>query len=133
MDTSIFYVILSVGIAFGLTWLISYFRKKKIFEKEDLLTAIKILDLNLRIVGELNLQKEDKIKSISEIVIDSLEFAISYYDNPEDIIQNAYNYALDVCLAFNIEMTEQRENILWELINITFNNKYIDFVEEEIN
>ncbi len=132
MDTSIFYVILSVGIAFGLTWLISYFRKKKIFEKEDLLTAIKILDLNLRIVGELNLQKEDKIKSISEIVIDSLEFAISYYDNPEDIIQNAYNYALDVCLAFNIEMTEQRENILWELINVTFDNKYIDFIEDEI-
>lgn len=131
MDTSIFYVLLSVGIAFGLTWLLSYMRKNKIFEQEDLLRAIKILDLNLRIVSELRLDKEKEILQISQIVIDALEYGIDYYNNPDDVIENANNYALELCAVFGIEMTDSRREILWELINITFNNKYIDFVEEE--
>ena len=131
MDTSMFYVLLSVGIAFGLTWLLSYMRKNKIFEQEDLLRAIKILDLNLRIVSELRLDKEKEILQISQIVIDALEYGIDYYNNPDDVIENANNYALELCAVFGIEMTDSRREILWELINITFNNKYIDFVEEE--
>ena len=133
MDTSIFYVLLSVGIALGLTWLLSYIRKNKIFEQEDLLRAIKLLDLNLRVVSELRLDKEEEVLQISQIVIDALEYGINYYNNPDDVIKNANDYALELCAILGIEMTESRREILWELINITFNNKYIDFVEEEIN
>lgn len=129
MNTSIFYVILAVGIAFGITWLVSYLRRKDLLKQEDLLFAAKILDLSVKIINELELQREEEIKRISLVVQDSLEYAISIFNSEIDVIENAYEYALDLCLALDIELTDNRKEIIRELITITFNNHYIDFVE----
>lgn len=130
MDTSILYVFLAIGIAFGLTWLISYMRRKELLKQEDLMFAIQALDLSLKIVSEMRLDKEDKIKQISQIVIDSLEFGISLYNTEEDVKANALEYAYELCNTFDIELTDNRKEIIKELIEITFNEKYIDFIEE---
>lgn len=129
MNTSIFYVILAVGIAFGITWLVSYLRRKDLLKQEDLLFAAKVLDLSVKIISELELQREEEIKRISLVVQDSLEYAISIFNSEIDVIENAYEYALDLCLALDIELTDNRKEIIRELITITFNNHYIDFVE----
>lgn len=130
MDTTILYVILAVGIAFGVAYLVSYLRRKNLLKQEDLLFAIKILDLSMGIVEELKIYKDKDIKTISLIVRDSLEFGISLYNTEEDVKENAVEYAYDLCLSFDIELTDNRKEIIKELIEITFNEKYIDFIEE---
>ena len=130
MDTTILYVILAVGIAFGVAYLVSYLRRKNLLKQEDLLFAIRALDLSLKVVSEMRLDKESQIKKISQIVIDSLEFGVSLYNTEEDVKENALEYAYELCNSFNIELTENRKDIIKELIEITFNEKYIDFIEE---
>ena len=130
MDTSILYAILAIGIAFGVAYLVSYLRRKNLLKQEDLLFAIRALDLSLKIVSEMRLDKESQIKKISQIVIDSLEFGVSLYNTEEDVKENALEYAYELCNSFNIELTENRKDIIKELIEITFNEKYIDFIEE---
>lgn len=129
MDTTILYVILAVGIAFGVAYLVSYLRRKNLLKQEDLMFAIKALDLSLKIVSEMRLDKEKEIKNLSIIIIDSLEFGISLYDTEEDVKENALEYAYELCNSFNIELTDNRKEIIKELIEITFNEKYIDFIE----
>lgn len=130
MDATILYIILAIGIAFGVAYLVSYLRRKNLLKQEDLLFAIRALDLSLKIVSEMRLDKEDKIKQISQIVIDSLEFGISLYNTEEDVKANAVEYAYELCNTFDIELTDNRKEIIRELIEITFNEKYIDFIEE---
>lgn len=130
MDTSILYVILAVAIAFGVAYLVSYLRRKNLVNKEDLMFATKALDLSLKTVSEMRLDKEKEIKTISQIVIDSLEFGISLYNTEEDVKDNALEYAYELCNLFDIELTDNRKKIIKELIEITFNEKYIDFIEE---
>lgn len=131
MDTSILYVILAIGIAFGVAYLVSYLRRKNLLKKEDLMFAIKTLGLSLKVVSEMKLDKESQIKKISQIVIDSLEFGISLYNTEEDVKANAVEYAYELCNTFDIELTDNRKEVIRELIEITFNEKYIDFIEEQ--
>jgi hypothetical protein len=130
MDTTILYVLLSVGIAFGVAYLVSYLRRKNLLKQEDLMFAIKALDLSSKVVSEMRLDKEKEIKTISQIVIDSLEFGVSLYNTEEDVKDNAIEYAYELCNSFDIELTDNRKEIIKELIEITFNEKYIDFIEE---
>lgn len=130
MDTTILYVLLSVGIAFGVAYLVSYLRRKNLLKQEDLMFAIKALDLSSKVVSEMRLDKEKEIKTISQIVIDSLEFGVSLYNTEEDVKDNAIEYAYELCNSFEIELTDNRKEIIKELIEITFNEKYIDFIEE---
>ena len=129
MDTSILYVILAIGIAFGVAYLVSYLRRKNLLKQEDLMFAVKALDLSLKVVSEMRLDKESQIKKISQIVIDSLEFGIALYNTEEDVKENAVEYAYDLCLSFDIELTDNRKEMIQELIEITFNEKYIGFIE----
>mgnify|MGYP001217424653 FL=1 len=129
MDATILYVILAIGIAFGVAYLVSYLRRKNLLKQEDLMFAVKALDLSLKVVSEMRLDKESQIKKISQIVIDSLEFGISLYNTEEDVKENAVEYAYDLCLSFDIELTDNRKEMIQELIEITFNEKYIGFIE----
>ena len=130
MDTTILYVILAIGIAFGVAYLVSYLRRKNLLKQEDLLFAIRALDLSSKVVSEMRLNKEKEIKTISQIVIDSLEFGISLYNTEEDVKDNALKYAYELCNTFDIELTDNRKEIIKELIEITFNEKYINFIKK---
>lgn len=130
MDSSILYIILAVGIAFGVAYLVSYLRRKNLLKQEDLMFAVKALDLSSKVIDELNLQHQPEIKRISQVVIDSLEYAITFYQDDADIINNAYDYAIELCGVLDIELNEERKNIIRELISITFQNKYMDSIEK---
>lgn len=129
MDYTIFYVFLAIGIAFGVTYLVSYFRRKNVLKQEDLMFAISMLGLSLKIVSELRIDKEEEIKNLTNIIIDSLEYAISSFDTAQDVKNNAYKYALELCEVMGIELTDSRKDLLMELITIVFNDKYIQFIE----
>lgn len=126
MNFDMLYLIILIVYAIGLVYGIRYLRRKDYIASEDLLFAAKVLDLSLKIIDELNLQKEKQIKTITQIVIDSLEFAVSISKNIEEIKENAYRYAIDLCLSFGIELTENRKEIIRQLIEIGLQNKYLD-------
>lgn len=129
MDYTILYMFLAIGIAFGIAYLVSHLRRKDIVKQEDLKFAISLLGIGMRIVSELRLDKEVEIANISQVIVDSLEYAISFYDTEKDVIHNAYNYSLELCDVLGIELTDSRKDLLMELITIVFNDKYIKFIE----
>lgn len=128
MDYTVLYMILAAGVAFGIAYVVSYLRKKDLVGKENLLFAIKILDLSMKVVNELNLEKEEFIADIAIIVRDSLEYAISLYNDEQRILENAYDYAIDLCLALEIELTDNRKDIIRELVHIAFSNYYKNLI-----
>ena len=130
MDYTVLYMFLAIGIAFGIAYLVSHLRRKNIIKQEDLKFAMNLLGIGLKIVSELNLQKEAEVVRISEIVVDSLEYAISFFDTEQDVINNAYKYSLELCEVIKIDLTDSRKDLLMELITIVFNNNYIQFIEK---
>lgn len=128
MDYTVLYMILAAGVAFGIAYVVSYLRKKDLVGKENLLFAIKILDLSMKVVNELSLEKEEFIADIAIIVRDSLEYAISLYNDEQRILENAYDYAIDLCLALEIELTDNRKDIIRELVHIAFGNYYTNLI-----
>lgn len=129
MDYSILYVFLAIGIVFGVSYLVSHLRRGGILKQDDLIFAIKLLDLSLKTVSEMRLDKEKEIKNIADTIVHSLEYAISHYDTEQDVILNAYEYSLELCDVLGIDITESRKELIRELITIVFNDKYIKFVE----
>lgn len=130
MDYTILYVILVIGITFGVSYLVSHLRHKNIIKQVDLKFAMDMLDIGLRVVSELNLQKEAEIAKLSSAVINSLEYAISFYDTEKDVVNSAYEYSLELCEVINVDLTDARKDLLMELITIVFNDKYIQFIDE---
>jgi hypothetical protein len=121
MDYSIFIVVGLVCIAIGIFIGVKYLQRKGIISKEDVLIIARYFDLGLNIIKELKLEKEDKILFIGNLVNDSIEYVIAVFDNEEDInnlAEEAYMFVVDKCIAFNIELNENRINIIKTLINI---------------
>lgn len=118
MDYTIFWIIGIIAITIGSVYLVSYLRKKNYVAKEDLIFVSELLNLSLKIIDELNLEKEKQIKKISQIVIDAINFSIGLYDDEIDLINKSYDYALELCKQAEIEITENRKEIIRELIII---------------
>ena len=129
MDLTVFYVFLAVGITFGITYVVTQLRDKGKLKQEDLMFVMQLLNLSKRVVSELRLDKESEIVTISELVIDGLDYSISHFTEPKDIIENAYEFALDMSRVFNKELTEERKILLKDLIVIALSTKYKNEVE----
>ena len=56
--------------------------------------------------------------SISQIVVSSLDFAIVISNDDDQIKDEAYKQAILLCEQFKLELTEERKNIILQLINI---------------
>ncbi len=131
MDYTIIYMLAAILAAVGITFTITKLRLSGKLKQEDLLMAIRLLNLSLKVVSELRLDKEKEILSISELVIDGLEYAVSHFDTEQDIILNAYEFALEIGNSFNMNLTEERKDLLRELIIIVFENSYKPLLENE--
>lgn len=113
MDLSLLYgVIIAVLMA-----VISYLITKKItVNKDELQIVQQIFKLSTGIIDELNLKHEDKILQISQIIDSGITFAIVMDDtNQKEIVKK---YTFEQCKLFGIELTEQRINIIEQLIDI---------------
>jgi len=123
MDYTIFWIIGIIGSVVGLVYLVSYLRKNNYVAREDLVFASEVLSLTLRVIDELDLAKEKEIKKISEIVVNAINFSVGLYDDEVDLVNQSYNFAIDLCEQANIEITENRKEIIRELVIIGIKNK----------
>jgi hypothetical protein len=122
-DYTVLYVIGIVCFVIGLTFLAKYLKKKNIIDSEDLQFAMTTMGLTLQIIDELNLKQESEIKKISSIVLNSLGFAIAIFKD-ENVVENAYQHAIELCEDYGLEVTPQREMIIRQLIEIAYKNKF---------
>lgn len=113
MDYSLLYAI----IIAGLMAVISYLLTKKItISKNELQIVQQIFKLSTEIIDQLNLKNEDKILQISQIIDSGITFAIVLDDeNQKEMVKR---YTFEQCKLFGIELTEQRINIIEQLIDI---------------
>lgn len=135
MDYSIFIIIGILGIAIGIVIGIKYLQRKGIITKEDVLTVARVFDLTLNIVKELKLEKEDKIRLIGDIVNDGIQYVLAVFDNNEDIdklAEEVYDFVVDKCITFNIELNENRINIIKALIEVGLDKVLVKVVDREI-
>lgn len=123
MDFTIFWILGIIGIVIGLVYLVSYLRKNNYVSKEDLIFVSGLLNLSLKIIDELNLEKEKQIKKISQIVVNAINFSIGLYDDEIELVNKSYEYAIELCKQAGIEITENRKEIVRELVIIGLQNK----------
>jgi len=127
MDFSILYTIGIVIFVVLFTLGINFLKRKNIIQSEDLLFTIKTLDLTLRIVEDLKLNKETEIKRITKIVLESIKFmALKFKDQDVDLIAESIDYAEKLCRYYGVELTDNRRDILVELIKIGVEKVDID-------
>lgn len=135
MDYSIFIIIGILGIAIGIVIGTKYLQRKGIITKEDVLTVARVFGLTLNIVKELKLEKEDKIRLIGDIVNDGIQYVLAVFDNNEDIdklAEEVYDFVVDKCITFNIELNENRINIIKALIEVGLDKVLVKVVDREI-
>ena len=130
MDYTVLYIFLAIVIAVGITIVVKKLREKGKLSQEDLLMAINLLNLSKRVVSELRLDKEEQLLTISGLVIDGLEYAASNFDDTQDILENAYAFALEISVVLGVELDENRKELLRDLIVIVFNATYKPEIEE---
>lgn len=113
MDYSLLYAIIIAGLMGVISYLIT---KKITISKNELQIVQQIFKLSTGIIDELNLKNEDKILQISQIIDSGITFAIVLDDeNQKEMVKR---YTFEQCKLFGIELTEQRINIIEQLIDI---------------
>jgi hypothetical protein len=128
MDYTIIYVLGIIAITVGILAL-SKFASKYGLLNNDILFTIIVLKLGISVIDELKLKNEKEIRLITKVVIDSLEFAIAYYKEPENILKYSIEYAFEQCITLEIELTDERKYLIEKLLEIGFNNKYINRIK----
>ena len=126
MDYTVLYVIGTAIFVVLFSIVIKILIDKKILTKEVVSFVAKTFNLTSKLVDELNLKKEKQILMIADIVNDSIEYILAIMDNPNSMVDEAYNYAVDKCLAFGIELTDNRKDILRQLIVAGLNLKLMN-------
>jgi len=126
MDYTVLYVIGTAIFVVLFSIVIKILIDKKILTKEVVSFVVKTFNLTSKVVDELNLKKEKQILMIADIVNDSIEYILAIMDNPNSMVDEAYNYAVDKCLAFGIELTDNRKDILRQLIVAGLNLKLMN-------
>lgn len=126
MDYTVLYVIGTAIFVVMFSIVIKILIDKKILTKEVVSFVAKTFNLTSKLVDELNLKKEKQILMIADIVNDSIEYILAIMDNPNSMVDEAYNYAVDKCLAFGIELTDNRKDILRQLIVAGLNLKLMN-------
>ena len=118
------YALLIVVIVLAIAAGVMYIVKKQYITTEDLEIIKNVFKLSSSIIDELNLKQEKDIMRISEIVISSLDFAIVISNDDSQIKEAAYNQACQLCNDFKIELSESRQTIIKQLIEIGIENIY---------
>lgn len=123
MELQFIYMLIMIGFVILITIGSKKMRESKIVSSSDLSFAILTLKLSLDVVDELNLKKEKEIKTLATIVVEAIDYSISIMEGSYDnLVEVATQYAYDTCLAFEIELTDNRKDIVQQLIKIAIQN-----------
>jgi len=133
IDLNILYILGIIFIVLGLVFAISYLRRKNIVNADDLKIVSNLLNLSVSIIQEMNLNKEPEILKISNIIALSLDNTIEIIKlrDKEKIIEQTKIFAYGLCEKNNIELTENRKEIIIQLIVLAFSTKYGDILVQE--
>lgn len=130
------YTLLYISLSFITFSLINYIiiklRDRNKLSYKNLMQSMKILNLPKKIFSELRLDKEIKLLEISELVIESLDFSFDQHHKREDIINNAFIFAMNTPTSLNKDLTEERKVLLKKLIEIEFDNSYRDSLDKRL-
>ena len=130
------YTLLYISLSFVMFSLINYIiiklRDRNKLNYKNLIQSMRILNLPKKIFSELRLDKEIKLLEISELVIESLEFSFNLDYKRENIINNAYIFAINNPMALGKDLTEERKILLKKLIEIEFDNNYSDSLDKQL-
>lgn len=122
------YTLLYISLSFAMFSLINYIiiklRDRNKLSYKNLIQSMRILNLPKKIFSELRLDKEIKLLEISELVIESLEFSFNLGYKREDIINNAYIFAISNPMVLDKDSTKERKILLKKLIEIEFDTNY---------
>lgn len=117
------YIIILVAVAIGIAISTKILKKKGIIDNDDLLAIAKAFDLSLKVVAELNLNKEKEILYLGQVVYEAVDFALTISDNLDNMVDSAIEYIEDQCREFGIELTENRRSIVVTLVTIGLSNR----------
>lgn len=123
MDLTILYILGIVVLSVGLVALGKYLRNKNLVKAEDLIFAMKTLQLSVDIASQLNLQNENKIRDIAEIVSTSIDYVNKNMLDGQDKTVLAEEYAHVLCKDLGVQLTDERIAIIKQLIELALNNK----------
>ena len=125
METLLIVLGICAGLV-GITYLQKYLKSKDIQIMDDLIFAAKVLDLTVDVIDTLELKKVKKIRLISEVIGDGLAFTVTCSEDKYDIINSTIDYTIEVVERLDIEITPELRRIITSLVNIAYDNKYID-------
>lgn len=125
-DYTIFWILGIVIAVVGLVFGVAYLQKNNLISKENLLFVSTILGIGVEVLDEMNLKNEKDILKISSIIQDSLNFAVGMFDNTDDTYNKACEYAFNLCEQASIELTDNRKNIIEQLIKMSLEVKVIN-------
>ena len=115
MDLNLLWALL---IVVGVNVLVYFVVKKMTISKQQISTIKELFGLSIAVIDELNLKQEEDIMRISNICYNALDLAYVLNDNKDDIIENAYNYAINTMEKVGLETNENRQRIVRTLIEI---------------
>lgn len=115
MDLNLLWALL---IVVGVNVLVYFVVKKMTISKQQISTIKELFGLSIAVIDELNLKQEEEIMRISNICYNALDLAYVINDNRNDIIENAYNYAINTMKKVGLETNANRQRIVKTLIEI---------------
>lgn len=127
MNYTLLYISLSLVLLSLINYSVIKLKDRNKLSYDDLIQSMKILNLPKKIFSELRLDKEIKLLEISELVIESLEYSFNHSQERENIINDAYAFAVNTPKVLNRKLTEERKILLKKLIEVEFDNNYRGF------
>ena len=117
MDFTVLIILCLVVLAIGLPIGVKYLSDKKLINTESLTFAINLFKISASMVGELNLSQEPLIEKLTNAILLSLNYCCNM-ENTTDRLNIAINYCIELCGQMGIEMTENRIEIVENLLRL---------------
>jgi len=131
MDYTILYLLGLVLTVVLITILAKTLRSKNIIQSEDLEIAMALLDLTSDITEELQLGKEKKLKTLTNIVITTVDYVKNSITEVSK--EQALEYAKELCEELQLELSPKREEILSRLLDLSLSKlKDEEKAEEQV-
>ena len=131
MDYTILYLLGLVLAVVLITILTKTLRSKNTIQPEDLEIAMALLDLTSDITEELQLGKEKKLKTLTNIVITTVDYVKNSITEVSK--EQALEYAKKLCEELQLELSPKREEILSRLLDLSLSKlKDEEKAEEQV-
>lgn len=127
MDYTILYIIGFCILAAVIGMVVTYIMKKYKIDQKDIINGIDLTENIIVFVKatlrDMKFGNNDDVEMVTDIVIDTLHYikAIPNEMTEDEKIFQATNYAIDLCNNLEIELNEERKQIINTVIVLVYN------------